>query len=331
MSSSEQESMAPTGKKAPHVLFFSGKGGVGKTTLAGTASVYLANKRAERVLVASTDPAHSLGDLFDATIGAEAQKVAYRVDAVEIDAPSAVDSMFDSFGDIGAMSAITDILKMASHSPGIDEIISLDLLMKLVENPEYDSVILDTAPTGHTMRLLALPELMNAYFGKLLKWRKQFGRVGKTIKKLFRGSGELDAGNFEEELDVSQGRMRMMGDLLRDPKQCSLVLVTIPEALSVAETNRTLQYLTEQGIPVAAVVVNMIQPDTDHCAFCSQRRKSQLVQIDRMGELAKGVEILTVEHLVEEPRGEESLKDLSIAVWAGREDILLGSGQTVRS
>ena len=153
--------------RTPRVLFFSGKGGVGKTTLAGTASMRLAQK-GEKVLVASTDPAHSLSDLFGMPLSGEATKVAFGVDAVEVDASGTVEQMLQGLGPVsenGRFAGIADLLKTASQSPGVDELVSLDVLLRLIEQPEYDSVILDTAPTGHTLRLLALPELMDRYLG----------------------------------------------------------------------------------------------------------------------------------------------------------------------
>ncbi len=311
--------------KPPRVLFFSGKGGVGKTTLAGTASVYLADK-GDQVLVASTDPAHSLSDLFDQQIGGEAAKVADGVYAMEVDAPSTMDNMFDglgSSGETGGMAAVAGLLKLASHSPGIDEIVSIELILRLIEQPVYDTVILDTAPTGHTLRLLALPELMNRYFGRLLKWQGQIARFSKRLKSIFQTGKALDAEELGDELAGARGRMRMLGELLRDPGRCSLVLVTIPEAMSVLETMRTLALLTEQNIPVAAVAVNMIQPFESDCRFCTRKRETQLAQLRRIRTLAGEVPIIPVEHEIDEPRGQGPLNGLSQKVWSDWDEVLL--------
>jgi arsenite/tail-anchored protein-transporting ATPase len=311
--------------KAPRVLFFSGKGGVGKTTLAGTASLRLA-REAQRVLVASTDPAHSLSDLFDEKIGGEAVNLAPGVFGQEIDAPSVVDKMLAGLGPIGeaeSMSAAADLLKVASQAPGIDEIVSLDLLLRLIESPEYDSVVLDTAPTGHTLRLLALPELMDRYFGRLLTLRGRLSKISRRLRKIFRGRGELMNGEeLGEELAEARGRMQMLAELMRDPERCSLVLVTIPEEMSVLETMRTVELLEGQGMPVTAVAVNMIQPQRPQCAFCSSRRRTHEAQLAHIGRLAGRIPLLLVEHEVDEPRGVEALERLSERVWAGRGAIL---------
>ncbi len=308
----------------PHVLFFSGKGGVGKTTLAGTASVYLGG-RDDQVLVASTDPAHSLSDLFDTSIGGQATHVAAGVDAMEVDASKEVDSMFEEMGPLGLkgpMAALEDLLKLASHSPGIDEVISLDLILKMLEQPSYDTVILDTAPTGHTLRLLALPDLMDRYFGRLLKWRGQISRFSRKFKKLFQLGRSDDETAFEEDLSDARSRMQMLGELLRKEDQCSVILATIPEEMSVLETIRTLNLLQRQGISVAAVAVNMVQPEEVDCRFCAGRRKVHQKQLRRIKMLVDEVPILTIEHELDEPRGNDALNMLANKIWSGNGTII---------
>jgi arsenite-transporting ATPase len=316
----------------PKVLFFSGKGGVGKTTLAGTAAQWLA-QGGDDVLVASTDPAHSLSDLFDQSIGAEAVTVSPGVAALEIDAPAVVDRLFSSLGSLGesaGMTAAADILRLASQSPGVDEIVSLDLLLRLIEQPRYGAVVLDTAPTGHTLRLLSLPGLMDRYFGRLLRLRGQLGRLSRRFRKVFGGAQGVGDEEFDDQLAGAQGRMQMLGELLRDPARCSLFLVTIPEAMSVLETSRTFELLQSQGMSVTAVAVNMLQPAQEGCAFCSGRRDAQLRQLDRLHSLVDGVPLVVVEHQPEEPRGPAALQGLAQLVWSGRDVLLPGQGTTAR-
>lgn len=306
----------------PKVLFFSGKGGVGKTTLAGTAAVRMGALGSE-VLIASTDPAHSLSDLFAAPIGRDGAIVAPRVQAVEVDAPAAVGDALEATtaGDTkrsGAGAAAADILKLASHAPGVDEIVSLDLLLRLLERAEHDAIVLDTAPTGHTLRLLALPELMDRYFGRLLKLRGQLSKIAKRLWRMGRKRGEEmgEPADLGEQLSGARGRMRMLGELLRDPSQCGLVLVTIAEAMSVLETSRTLELLQSQEMPVSAIMVNMVQPEQPGCPFCTARRAAHLEQLKGIRALAGPVPVVVVESRIEEPRGPDALFTLGNQVWS---------------
>lgn len=312
---------------SPRVLFFSGKGGVGKTTLAGTASLYLA-KADEKVLVASTDPAHSLSDLFAQKLSWEATEVASGVDAVEVDATGAVDRMFAGMGprsEKGAFSGVADLLQAASQSPGVDEVVSLDMLLQLIERPSYQSVVLDTAPTGHTLRLLALPELMDRYFGGLLKLRSRAMWVSRKVKRLFGAVNGLDGEAIEEELAGAQRRLRMLAEMIRNPERCGLVLVTIPEAMSVLETTRTVAFLAKEHIPIAAVLVNMLQPKEPKCSFCTKRRHAQLVQIEKLMNQNLDCPVFTIEHTYDEPRGLARLMALADDVWADHESVLRGT------
>lgn len=310
--------MATATDELPRVIFFSGKGGVGKTTLAGTAAVWLAGA-GQRAMVASTDPAHSLSDLFDQPIGGKGREVAPGLEAVEVDAPGTVDGLLASLGPVAQRSgaaAAADLLKLASTAPGVDEIISLDLIMRLLERPEHDSVVLDTAPTGHTLRLLSLPDLMDRYFGRLMKWRGQIGRLSRHLRRLLRSEGEVDPEELGDQLAGARGRMQKLAELLRDPERCSLILVTIPEAMSLLETSRTLDLLAGQGLPVAAVAVNMIQPDQPGCAFCQARRRSQMEHLERAREMAGEVPLILIEAEISEPRGLEPLIELAYKIWA---------------
>jgi arsenite-transporting ATPase len=205
---------------------------------------------------------------------------------------------------------------MASTAPGVDEIISLDLLLRLLERPEHDAVVLDTAPTGHTLRLLSLPDLMDKYFGRLMKWRTQFGRLGKHLRKLIKSDDAMDPEELGDQLAGARGRMQMLAELLRDPEQCSLILVTIPEAMSLLETARTLELLKTQKMPVAAVAVNMLQPEPGDCAFCRARHQAQLVHLERAREMADDIPLIIVESELAEPRGLEPLTELAYKVWA---------------
>ena len=120
--------------------------------------------------------------------------------------------------------------------------------------------------------------------------------------------------------------MQRLGDLMRDPSRCTLVLVTIPEAMSVLETVRTLELLQSQGMPVTAIAVNMVQPPRPECSFCSDRRASQLLQLGQVVDLVGEVPVILVEHELSEPRGEQKIAELAQKVWVGQDQVLRGPG-----
>ncbi len=262
-----------------------------------------------------------MSDLFDTSIGGESVEVAPLLEAVEVDAPGTVDNLLEGLGPAaqrGGAAAAADILKLASNAPGVDEIVSLDLLLRLLETPRHDAVVLDTAPTGHTLRLLSLPEVMDKYFGRLMKWRRQFAKLGRHLRRILRSDDAMEPEELGEQLAGARGRMQMLAELLRDPTRCSLVLVTIPEAMSVLETTRTLDLLTDQGMPVSAIAVNMIQPNQTDCAFCRNRHATQMTHLERVRALAGDIPLILVEAEVEEPRGIEALGELATKIWSYR-------------
>ena len=117
----------------------------------------------------------------------------------------------------------------------------------------------------------------------------------------------------------------MLSELLRREDQCAVILVTIPEEMSVLETIRTLNLLQRQGISVAAVAVNMVQPQEDDCRFCVNRRQAHLSQLQRINTLVDHVPILTIEYEIDEPRGPESLAMLANKIWSGNDGIITGN------
>jgi arsenite/tail-anchored protein-transporting ATPase len=256
------DEIAPPGLR---LLFFGGKGGVGKTTCSAAVALALAERRPEaRILLLSTDPAHSLADVLEVRLGDDERPVpgaTAGLRARELDAGRAFAAWRDRYGRTvgGAIEAFTaegagvgDILDLTP--PGLDELIALaTLLDAAVEGGEADLVVVDTAPTGHALRLLEMPRLALAWdhylLSLLLKYREAVGL------------GELAA----ELVELSRGLKRLQA-LLRDGERARFVAVTRAAELPRRETVRLLRSLGKLGIDVAAVVVNALAPDG--CARC---------------------------------------------------------------
>jgi len=297
------------------VMLFSGKGGVGKTTLAAATAVRLA-RLGSTVLAMSTDPAHSLSDALAVPLSSRPVRVMPGFDAMEIDARGMFSDAIDQGMGGKKGSSLADMMRLVSQTPGVDEFGAIEMLMEIMERAQHDVVILDTAPTGHTLRLLMLPELLDSWLGKLLEMKARIARIGRLFRRLFPGEGGVAS---EALLDqgLQGGRQRIGGlrQVLTDPDRSQIVLVTIPEAMSVAETERTLNLLQGHGMPVATVVVNQLQPESPDCLHCMRRREIHLAELERMRRIAGSVPVKVVESLAWEVRGLRGLEQMGELLW----------------
>ncbi len=272
-------------EREPVFFLYGGKGGVGKTSMAAAAAVDMA-KKGKKVLIISTDPAHSLSDSFEAKIGGDVIKLEKNLFAVEIDPQKSmgeykkkimpkVDSM-ESLKGLG----LGDAFDMVGMTPGIDEMAAMDKFMQYMQSKEYDVIIFDTAPTGHTLRFLSLPELMDSWVGKMIMIRMRFsGMIGAVKKLLPFTKDEPDSDMGLEQLQSMKKRMEEARKTLSDPEKTRYNLVMIPEEMSILESERTLPVLRQYGIHVDSVIVNQIIPENSRCDFCAEKRKQQLERL----------------------------------------------------
>jgi arsenite-transporting ATPase len=298
------------------VMMFSGKGGVGKTTLAAATAARLA-RLGSRVLVMSTDPAHSLADVFGVALGPQPRALAPGLDAMEVDARGLFNEALEAAGGEEGGTA-RDLLRLVSETPGVDEFGAIEVLLQTLEQAQHDVVILDTAPTGHTLRLLMVPQLMDTWFGKLLEMRTRIARAGRLLRRLVGGGRkglQPDAEELGRSLEGGRRRIGNLKDVLTDPERAQIILVTIPEAMSIFETRRTLERLAGGGMPVGTVVVNQLQPASADCVHCTRRREIHLRELERMRQLAGDVPVKVVESLSHEIRGLVSLDELGELLW----------------
>ncbi|NHJ21796.1 MAG: arsenic-transporting ATPase [Candidatus Lokiarchaeota archaeon] len=310
-----------------NMIMFGGKGGVGKTTCASSAAIWAA-EHGRNTLIISTDPAHSLGDSLGIELPAgEATPVpgVKNLTALEID-PKADFSEYKGLTTInplegsdmpdlmGGMPLMEDIQEMATMSPpGIDEAFALLKVLEFIETEhDYDLVIFDTAPTGHTLRFLSLPETLSGWIGKLLKMRLKLGSLMGLMKSLFT-STERKKDNSLEVLERLKESIVKARDDLTDPTKNSFVVVMIPEEMAISETGRLLNELYKYNIPVSNVVVNNLYQDVDDlCDFCISRRKMQHRNLEKIKEtFEQGFKknIIEVPLFREEVREYEKLKE----------------------
>ena len=268
------------------VVFFGGKGGVGKTTLAATMALEAA-REGHRTLLVSTDPAHSTSDVLETRLGGEAREVRPRLWALEIDPGEEADRYIE---DVKAriadatpprlMAEVERQIDIARVTPGAEESALFDRFTRIAEEAgtTYDRLIFDTAPLGHTLRLLALPELMSAWIGGLISRRRKvnvLGRMWRNVAGAAAGSEDPEEDPVLRALTERQTRFRRARTLITDPHRAGFVFVVTPEHLPVAETERSVRMLDKYGIPVAAILLNQVVPEDAGGTLLEARRDRQ--------------------------------------------------------
>jgi arsenite-transporting ATPase len=262
-------------------IMVSGKGGVGKTSLSASLAVRLA-AAGHTTLIVSTDPAHSLSDSLNQDVGGGKPVLLQGSDlplwGMEVDAESgrAEFEAFSKANDTGTKAAdflrgvglggVADSLAelklgelLETPPPGLDEAVAIAKVVEFVESAEYarfSRIVFDTAPTGHTLRLLSLPEFVDASLAKVIRLRRKLGAAADAVKSLFGAAGDQDA--VITKLEKLQVQVRAARDLFRDAKQTEFVIATVPTVLGVSESARLAATLREEGVPCKRIVVNQV-------------------------------------------------------------------------
>ncbi len=300
-----------------HFIFFGGKGGVGKTTMAAATAVYAAELGIE-TLILSTDPAHSLSDSLDQRIGGEIVKIS-GIDtdclyALELDPEKAVSDFGeviaaqDSAGALGQLLGEGDMLSMSP--PGVDETVAFSKVLEFIEKAPYELVIFDTAPTGHTLRLLSLPEVMDSWLWKIISMRHRLSSTLGGIKRMVFGGKSDSSDEGLKSLQEMRERVKVARTHLTNPIETNFVVVTIPALMAIYETERLVRALYEYSIPVTHLLVNQIPPKNPTCQFCANRShmaKDNLEKVRTLYEDFVQIEIPTFEY---EIRGIDALREL---------------------
>ena len=295
------------------LLLVGGKGGVGKTTLAATLALRAADA-GRQVLLVSTDPAHSLADALDRPVGPRETRVAAGLTALEIDPEDEADAYLERvltqmrpFVRQEQLRELTRQLQLSRQSPGAQEAALLERLARLLDESDtrFDLIVLDTAPTGHTLRLLSLPEIMAVWTDGLLRHNERASELGQVLQHLTPGR-DLDsplgkpedhatAGMAARSRDLTatlrtrQQLFHRMRDRLLDASQSGFLFVLTPERLPILETHRALDSLTASGVPVAGLLINRVLPEGIESDFLKARQVRQQRHLDdiqtRMGHL----------------------------------------------
>ena len=262
------------------VLFFGGKGGVGKTTCAA-AMALAASRLGRRVLLVSTDPAHSTSDIFERHIGPEPVELQANLWGLEIDAATesaryvveVKNRVRDLFG-YNILKEAHKQIDLAASMPGAEEVALFDRMGGLIrgEDTRFDLLIFDTAPTGHTLRLIRMPELMEAWIRALTRSRRAMLGVEGDDKD------DPILVSLRDRFDRLQAlRARLIGG-----RTTAFVLVLIPERLPIEETARAAAQLDDTGVKIGGLVVNRVLPEHTTDAFLTERRAQERVYLDEI-------------------------------------------------
>ncbi|KAI3436417.1 hypothetical protein D9Q98_005834 [Chlorella vulgaris] len=279
-----------------------GKGGVGKTSCSSSLAVSLAEE-GHTTLVVSTDPAHSLSDSLDQDVSSglpvEVDGTDGLVFGMEIDLEQArkelrdlsgqdegkrLDDILGSVGLGGWSDQLKDLRLgelLDTPPPGVDEAIAIAKVIQFLKNPEYarfTRIVFDTAPTGHTLRLLALPDFLDTGVGKILRLRQKLMSVKDSVTGLFGGGKDASSDKF----DAFKGYMADARDVFRNPTTTEFVIVTIPTAMAAAESIRLAKALRKEQVPIRTLVVNQVLQPNLKDKYLATRRADQQRSMERL-------------------------------------------------
>ena len=304
------------------VLLVTGKGGVGKTTVAAATALRAADL-GHSALVMSTDPAHSLADAFAVTLGDTPTQVSEGLAAQQIDSQQRLE---DSWGDV--RDHLTELFDWSGLKgieaeeltvfPGMDEIFALATVRDHVRSGEYDTIVVDCAPTAETLRLLSLPEVLSWYMEKMFPIGRRVAKVVRPVLNRVTTLPVADDNVFEAVVRFYE-RLDGIREILADPETTSARLVMNPERMVIAEARRTYTYLGLFGYAVDAAIVNRVLPETITDPYFKRWHEIQEGHLDAVEEGFADVDIRRLRLFDEEMVGVDKLRIVGEELYGDRD------------
>ncbi len=311
------------------LLLITGKGGVGKTSVAAASALHAAD-RGLSTLVVSTDPAHSLADSLALALGADPTPIGARLDAAQIDASVRLEESWEQiraylvtllqWGGLGAVEA-----EELAMLPGLEELLALADLHRLIETTRYDLLVVDCAPTAETLRLLTLPEALGWYIERVVPMERRVARAVRPVLGRLT-TMPLPPDPLFASVERLYATLQRLRDVLLDARRTTVRLVTNAERIVIAETRRTFTALQLFGYHVDAVVVNRVLPDTIDDPWFDQWKRRQAEHLRSVEEGFAGVPLLRAPLFDDELVGPEALRRLGEELYAEQkvEEVMTG-------
>lgn len=310
---SEQDSSA-------RVLLFTGKGGVGKTSIAAATAVKSAVGGAKTLLV-SSDFAHNLSDIFQIDLADRAMEVSENLSLLEVNILDEITENWDSVQSyltqfmayLGVEAVIAEEVALI---PGIEELFLLTRILREIEGGNYDAVIIDAAPTAGTLRLLTFSDTSTKKLNRILNWERQILKLVRPFARRTKLGRELLP---EDELYETFGtiiqKIGRLGDLLKDAEKSSIRLVLNPDPIAIAETRRTYIYLALFGFPVDGIFVNKLLPEEVSAGYFSETYRHQQRELMAIHSSFMETRIFLIPYLDTAPLGLNMLKGFGETIY----------------
>ncbi|TVX93706.1 ArsA family ATPase [Paenibacillus agilis] len=297
------------------ILLYTGKGGVGKTSVAAATAVKLASE-GYRTLVLSTDAAHSLSDSLDIPLGSEPVQVAERLWGLEVDSVRETEKHWGA-----VQSWLTGMMNWAKLNdvsteemlvfPGMEELFSLLQIKRHADSGNYDIIIVDCAPTGETLRLLSYPNVMSWWMEKIFPYERRLIKLVRPVAKIVTGGMELPDDKVMNNIESFVHELEELHKLILDPAITSVRLVMIPEKMVVSEARRAFTYLNLFGFNTDAVIVNRVLPEEAAVGYWDEWRTIHAKYEEEIQNSFSPLPILRIPLMKSEVVGQSMLQKIS--------------------
>ncbi len=306
------------------LIIYNGKGGVGKTSVSAATARRLAQK-GHRTIIMSVDTAHSLGDSFDVKLGPEIVNVLPNLDALELDIMYEMRTKWASIKEYASAFMLSQGLEGVSAEemaiiPGMEMVAALLYVLTFRNEGKYDVVVIDTAPTGETLRLLSFPDVSNWYIDKMFSVvSKLMGVARVTIGHIM--DFPLPSKEVMESVMELKDQMKKVKSILEDSENTVVRLVLNPERMAINETRRSYTYMCLYNKNVECLIVNKVIPESADGAFISEKLKEQGRYMEAIHESFDPLKIMTAEMMPTELRGSEKLDKLADMIFGDSDPI----------